>query len=248
MSLQYSDTTNYRGILQTIEDELGFKRADITGNTVLLKNFTSLVNLTWDDYLQIALPASGTWQFDDSNFTDYPVIKANLVDGQEDYTFTTDEGGNLILDIYKVAILPSATSTLYEEIYPIDQQTRDHAPDLVSETTAKGVPRQYDKTANAVILTPTPSYNATNGIKIYINREASYFTTTDATKKPGCPGIHHKYFALKPALDYARRHSMSSEVSLRNEVQLMERAIKEYFGKRSKDDVPVIRHKKINYI
>src|SRR3990167_10378043 len=116
MSVQFSDTTNYKGIIQLIEKELGFKRGDISGDANLLKEITADVNLAWDDYLTIALPASGKWQFDDSNQTDYPIIKTNLVDGQRDYTFTTDEGGNLILDIYKVAILLSATDTLYQEI------------------------------------------------------------------------------------------------------------------------------------
>lgn len=248
MSVQFSDTTNYKGIIQVIERELGFKRGDISGDATKLKEFTADINIAWDDYLSIALPASGTWQFDDSNQTDYPIIKTNLVDGQRDYTFSTDEGGNLILDIYKVAILPSATATLYQEIYPVDQQTKDHGDNLVAEVTTEGVPYQYDKTANGIFLDPIPSYNATSGLKVYINREASYFTSADTTKKPGCPGLHHKYFALKPALDYARRHSMSVEASLRNEVQLMERAIAEYFSKRSKDEAPVITPKRSLYV
>ena len=38
--------------------------------------------------------------------------------------FIRPAAGNLILDIYKVLILPSATATEYVEIYPVDQQSQ----------------------------------------------------------------------------------------------------------------------------
>lgn len=248
MSIQYSDTSTYRGILQLIERELGFDLATISGNTTKKAQFTADINLAWDRYLHLAFSASGEWQYDDTNHTDYPIIKTNLVASQQSYTFSTDENSNLILDIFKVAILPSATSTLYEEIYPIDQQTKGQAPDLVSETTATGVPRYYDKTANGIFLWPTPSYSSTSGLKLYINREPSYFTTSDTTKKPGCPGLHHMYFVLKPAHDYARRNSLAIEPALRAEVLKMEAAIEEYFGNRDRDVRKTITPKITQYM
>lgn len=236
MSLTFNDTSTFKGIIQIIEKECGMDRGAISGNTSLLKDWAADVNLAWDDYLSIALQASGTWQFDDSNHTDYPIIKTNLVDGQRDYTFTSDANSNLILDIHKVAILPSATATLFEEIKPIDAQSDAAAYGLVSEVTTEGVPYQYDKTANGIFLDPIPSYNATLGLKLYINREASYFTSADTTKKPGCPGIHHRYFALKPAYDYARRSNRANADRLLREIVSMEQSIKEYFSRRSKDE------------
>lgn len=246
--LQFSDTTNYRGILQQLERELGFDAGDITGSTSKLKHFTADINLAWDNYLAIALPASGTWQYDDSNHSDYPIIKTNLVSGQRSYLFTTDEQSNLILDIYKVAILSSATATLYQEISPIDQQSGGSAPDLIAENTATGTPEAYDKTGNAIFLDPPSGYNATNGLKVYINREANYFVTTDTTKKPGCPGLHHRYFVLRPALDYARRNKLAIEGSLRNEVLTLERSIEEYFGRRNRDENHRLTPKLSTYI
>lgn len=259
MSLQFSDLTNFKGIVQIYEKEIGATRTDISGNTDKLKEFTADVNLALDDYFELAIPASGTWQLDDSGHTDYPIIKANIVSGQNDYSFTTDGSGNLILDIYKVAIIPSAEATLYEEIYPIDVQKpqRDHtwfngrwynSNNLVSETTNTGVPIQYDKTANALFLDPTPSYSKTLGLKLYINREASYFTDSDTTKKPGVPGTHHKYFAIKPAFEFARRNSLANARALENEIAKMEKDIVEHFGKRSRDEKTVMRPRRINYI
>ena len=251
MSLQFSDTSNKNGIVQEVERELGLDYGVISGNTTKLKELTVAVNRALDDYTTLALKSSGEWQWDDSNHGDYPIIKTNLVDGQSSYLFTTDEQGNLILDIFKVLILPSATATLYQEIYPIDQQTKDHAPDITAENTAEGVPYQYDKTANGIFLDPPSSYNATNGLKVLINREASYFTTVDTTRKPGIPGIHHEYIVVKAAYKLARRTGKTTQASLLaevtkyegNEERRISGKIQEYFGKRNKDVAHVITPK-----
>lgn len=250
MSLAFSDTSTYKGIIQTIERRVYGQDAigRISDNATLLKQWTADINLAWDSYLSLVFASDGTWQFDDSNHTDYPFIKTNIVSDQNDYTFTTDENGNLILDIMKVAILKSATDTLYEEIEPIDQQAKDDARDLVSETTATSVPYQYDKTGNAIFLDPTPSYSATNGLKIYINREASYFTSSDTTKKPGCPGNHHIYFALKPIVEYSRFNTVANINLVERELEKVEAQIQKDFARRNKDEEKVITGKKINYI
>lgn len=234
MSLQYNDTTNLRGIIQQLEKECGFNEGDIADSTTKLKEFTADINLAWDDFLALAFEASGTWQFDDSGHTDYPIITTNLVDGQRDYSFTTDGSSNLILDIYKAAILRSATATEYDEIYPIDAQSEPNN-NFVRNNTTEGIPHCYDKTANGIFLDAIPSYNATNGLKIYINREASYFSTSDTTKKPGVPGIFHEYFAINPAYKYACRKLLPVKDDLfRRKVQ-MEFDIKAYFSRRERD-------------
>lgn len=247
MSLQFNDTTAYKGIVQTYEKEAGFNPGDISGDTTALKLLAADVNLAFDDFWAIALPASGNWQLDDSNQTDYPVMFTNLVQGQRDYSWTVDGSSNLVLDIYKALILPSATATLYQPITPIDAQG-DNWNDIQVNVTTQGTPYQYDKTANGIFLDPIPSYNATSGLKIYINREPSYFAYTDTTKKPGVPGLFHRYFAIKPAMEYSRRKGLTSYAGLANEVAQMEKAIKAYFGKRERDVRPIMRGKKIDYI
>lgn len=260
MSLVYSDTTTKKGIVQFFETECGFTYGDISGDTTKLIPFTADVNMAMDDFTRIAIKNSGKWQYDDSNQTDYPIIKRHLITGQRDYPFTTDESSNLILDIHKVFILPSATATLYQEVYPIDQQSEDGAYGITSEITATGVPYQYDKTSNSLIFDPPSSYTTTGttnyGLKILISREGSYFVSTDTTKKPGVPGLFHKYFYLKPARDYARRQGLSSLNRLEEEVLKMEGdelrgitgTIANYYANRSRDERPRLSGSKIMYI
>jgi len=258
MSTQFNDSTTLKGLVQIYEREIGADIGFVSGNTNRLKEFCAAVNLAWDDYVYLALNSSGRWQWDDSNHTDYPIIKTNLISGQRDYTFTTDEGGNLVLDILKVMVLPSATSTEYDEIYPVDQQqieAEEIDDDIAQEVGTQGTPDRYDKTANGIFLDPTPNYNATNGLKVFINREPSYFVYTDTTKKPGCPGIHHRYFALKPALDYARRNNLSKYSLIREEVVGFEGdeergvlgSIERYFSRREKDVRPLLQTEVLIY-
>lgn len=247
MSIQFSDTTNYKGLVQLYEKEIGVNQGDISGTTAKLKEFTADANVALDDFVYMAITSSGTWQFDDSNHTtDYPIIYTNLVANQRDYSFTTDENSNLVLDIYKVMVLQSATDTLYDEIYPIDQQ-KEYS-DIDAENTTTGVPYQYDKTANGIFLDPTPSYSATKGLKVMINREAHYFVYTDTTAKPGIPGIFHHYFYLKPALDYARRKSLPHHDRIFQRVLQLERDIKDYYGQRERDIRHAISMKPIDFL
>jgi hypothetical protein len=91
------------------------------------------------------------------------------------------------------------------------------------------------KNANGIFLDPIPNYNRTGGIKVYISREGSYFTTSDTTKKPGFAGLFHEYLALRPSYQYAFRNSLDNRNILKAEMQEMEMAIMEYYKLREKD-------------
>jgi hypothetical protein len=243
MSLQFSDTSTYKGIVQIYEKEISKDRTYISGNADRLKELTADVNLAFDDLVSIAIQSGGTWQFDDSNQTDYPIITTNLVSGQRDYSFVLDGSSNLILDIYKVYVKTSSSGQ-FVEITPVDVQSETDMQGFYDGNNTGGVPSRYDKTANGIFLDKIPNYNSTGGLKVYINREPSYFVSTDTSKKAGIPGTLHKYLALKPALDYARRNSLASLPRLEAEVAKFEGVngvgglIRETFGRRTKDERP----------
>lgn len=247
MSFQFNDTTNYKGLVQLFEKEVGLELGTISGDTTKLKQFTADVNSAFDDFVELAIKSSGTWQWDDSNHGDYPIVTTNIVASQRDYAFTTDEQNNLILDIYKVFVKSSSTGQ-YDEIYPVDVQSEEDTYDFTSGEDIEGIPYRYDKTANGIFLDPVPVSSVTNGLKVYINREASYFTYTDTTRKPGVPGILHDYFYLKPAFDYARRKTLAVAVPLEKEVLRCEYKIAEYFSSREKDVRKRLTMKRVNYM
>ncbi len=254
MSIAFNDTSTFRGLVQMYEKEIGANQGDVSGSTADLKAYTADANNALDDFIYMAITSSGSWQFDDTSTYEsdgvtlrgYPIIYRNIVSGTRDYFFTTDGGSNLILDIFKVLIKTSATATLYQEISPIDQQTQ--SSDIDQETAATGVPQDYDKTGNGVFFGVIPNYSATNGIKVLVNREGSYFISTDTTKKAGIPGLFHSYLYLKPAMHYARRKSLPALNGLREQVQFLERDIKDYFGQRERDVRSAVTMEAINFV
>jgi hypothetical protein len=246
MSLVFSNTTTKNGLIQQIERNCGFNDADISGNTTLLAQFTGDINSSLDYIYSKIFEVGGTWQFDDSNHTDYPIITTDLVLGQRDYSFTTDGNSNLILDVYKVFIKDSATGN-YVEVYPVDVQTGAETS-FTDGLNTTGLPSSYDKTATGIFFNVPPSYSATAGLKLYINREGSYFATSDTTKKAGFAGLFHEYLALRPSYMYCMRNQIKNFQVYKNEMLEMENNIMNHYKAREKDVskqlIPVYRNTK----
>lgn len=237
MSLAYSDTSGKDGILQRIEQELGFPDAFITGDTTRLAQWTGSVNLALDRAFHLIFSADGRWNFDDSGHTTYPILIGNLVDGQRDYSFTADSDSNLILEIHRVWVRMSTTEPYYE-VFPVDVQSDREG--LISPfadgLNSEGRPDKYDKTATAIFLDPIPNASVTAGLKVYVNREGSYFLTSDTTKKPGFAGLYHEYLVLEPAYRYARAHNLQNREVLKRDVLEMEKQIIDFYSRRDKHD------------
>ena len=237
MSLPFNDTTTRKGIVQLYEKEIGANFGDISGNTNRLKDLTADVNMAIDSYLRLAFPKDGRWKLDDSNHADLPEIYTDLLTTTNRYTFTEDETGNLLLDIYKVYVLDNGE---YRALEPVDPDSDNSQTEFQTATVATGMPTKYDKTANIIVLDKKPAVQITNGLKASINREASYFTHTDTTKKVGFPGTHHAYFYLLPALDYARRNTLTSYPRIEGAVMKLEREISETYNRRARDERPML--------
>lgn len=237
MSIPFSSTTNKNGIIQLIERNLKLGDGAISGNTTRLAEFTADINLALDKVFEVIFQNSSTWQFDDSNQTDYPIITTNLVAGQRDYSFVSDGSGNLILDIFKVVIKQGTAATdYYMQIWPVDQQSLEYTNGFWNGQNLTGIPTRYDKTANGIFLDCIPSYSVAAGLKIFINREGSYFTVSDTTKKPGFAGLFHEYLALRPSYFYAVRNGLTNANILKQEMLEMEDKIANYYSERTRDE------------
>lgn len=211
----------------------------ISGNTNRLYQFTARLNRAQDKFISLALSADGRWQYDDTNNTDYPIATTNIVANQRDYPLDVT-----MLEVEKVVILPSASSLLFNTIIPIDITDNSALSVAYIENNANnvGVPIAYDKTANSIILQPTPNYASTGGLKIYFKRGANYFIYTDTTKVPGFASIFHDYLAVHAALGYAVDRTMGTQItSLSAQLQMMENDIIEFYSTRGKDEQKVIR-------
>jgi hypothetical protein len=230
----YNDVSNSLGICQEVDSICG-----TTSTSYPLADKTRRANSALSDFVGVALGSDDRWQFDDTNYTDFPIGVTDLVDGQNDYAFDTT-----MLKVLKVELKNPDGDWI--ELKPIDRN--DVGTPLSEIFTEEGTPLYYDKFANSAILYPTPSYASSGGLKVYYQRDGSYFAATDTTKFPGIPSIFHKYIALKVALPFLRDKGKENYVSVRNEVQVYEEVtIPEFYAKRNKDERPTLSGKTIDY-
>lgn len=235
---QFSDTTTKDGLIQDCEQRLfgddGY--GQISGNANRLYRFTQLLNEGLKQATGIILGADTTWQFDDTNFTDYPIATTNLVSGQRDYTLAVTH-----LKILKVQILTAATSGIWQEIFPFDMQAQNALPYLENNTGNVGIPWRYDVHSTGLWLDPVPMYSATAGIRIYFQRPPSLFVYTDTEKQPGFPSIFHKYVSIYASLQYAKDRILKDKVAtLTNDLIDAEARIVSFYSERNKDGQPKI--------
>lgn len=247
MSLQFSNTTTKAGVIQHIEQSCGFDDGGITGNTVLMAQFTGKVNVAQDDVLAEALRNKG-WKIGDFNHTKDPFITIDLVSGQRDYHFSTDQEGSLILGILKVMVKNS--SGIYVEMESVDMYG-ENTEDFWDGNDTTGMPTRYSKKDNGIffdIIPVTGSVTLSAGIKVFIDRESTYFATTDTTKVSGIDGLCHDYLYLKPSYEYARDKGLQNRESLFRDMQVAWKKIEQRYASVNKDENNVMTVKKINYI
>lgn len=245
MSLQFSNPTLKSGICELIDKRIGTSTASYP-----VSDKVSDINLSLSEFNLLALQSSGKWQFDDSNQLDYPIITCDLNANQRDYSFLLDGSGNLILDIYKVMIANPAG--VYYDLLPTDMQSDRFDQSFYDGLNIQGSPIKYDKTANGIFLNVVPNYTITGGIKIFFNRETTFFVSTDTTKMPGFAGTLHEYLVVKTAYRYAASNSLpqaggrlrnGSYTGLALEVNDWEQKIQDYYGQRAKDEQPILQSK-----
>jgi len=237
--LQLYAPTTKSGIIDKIYSDLG-----ITVDDFPLADITREINLAKTNLLTIALKANG-WIFDDSNHTDYPIIKTNIVSGQRDYSFTTDENGYFILDIYRVMVC--GEDGIYYDLELTDQKLKGGAMGMVNGQELTGKPSKYNKLGNGIFLDAIPDYNYTSGIKIFINRESTQFSTPTVnvadTTKSGFDARLDEYLCVRPEAYYANLHNLKSLTFLNNELLKYEGdedrgitgKIESIYSKRDKD-------------
>lgn len=245
--MKFSDPTNKNGILQKCELYVfGGNYGSISGNTTNKAVFTGLCNDALDSITSEILDSDTRWQWDDTNYTDFPIGQKDLQEGQRDYT----------LDVSHLKILgveAKDKSGNYYPLYPID--TRDMTDKNISPTEFfenNGQPQYYDLIANSIMIYPSPDLDLvtqSNGLKVRFQRAAEYFETSDTDKEAGFASIYHKLIPLMASYDYTMSNDMNAKASfLAKKIDEEKKMLKSYMNKRDKDARPMItikqrRHK-----
>ena len=250
----FSDTTNKNGIIQEIELWTNLGDGAISGDAVLLPQFTNRVNRCFDKIMPRVLSHDTNQRWDDVNHPTHPIGTADIISGQNDYSFLADSAGNSVLEITKILAKQSATATEYGiQLYQVIPGDKTHlygtqsgvvgTIDAMEETrilspfsTDLGAPNRVVIKGNSFFIWPVPNYNCTAGFKIFFERTESYFASTDTTKTPGIPAIFHPLLPMYASKDWLIIHKPGNTALisyLSSEIATMENNLDDMIGKRN---------------
>lgn len=238
-SLQFSNITTKEGLIQECEIKLfgdnGYGK--ISGDSNLLLQFTSRLNRALEKEKILAFTADGTWQEDDSNYTDFDIATTNLTVSQQDISFNADQ-----MIIEKILVKDSAGT--WHELKPFNETDEDAK--TYFENPSTGFPTKYNKRGKSLIFNTIPSYSVEGGVKAYFKRGPSYFTSTDTTKVAGIPSILSPYLVVNACMGYAKDRSLANKNDFINDNVAWELEVKSHYSRRPKDERPGFRSSRVN--
>lgn len=232
----FSDTINSTGILE---------RARIIARVDATQWPTSRVvnsaNDRLDKIMSYGISADRRFQLDDSNHTKLPIGVTNLVAGQSDYSFLTDEQGNRIINITRLSLVDIATN---QEQVLFVTNIHDVNYDSYSYGVLDGTPTKYDKIADNIVklnYKPTAADVADYQLKFYFQRSPSYFVATDTTKEPGFANELHRGIVIQAAYDAAFTLGLQNVNSLAEELAKEDMVMATYFSNRNTDELKFVK-------
>jgi len=233
--MRFNDTTTRTGLIQDCETLLGMSAGDISGDTTLLKDFTRLINARYRQVNSWIWQASGSWEYDDSNYTDLPVATTDIVDEQQDY-----ELPSTAQKIDRVEI--KDTNGEWVTLKAIDKSMVQDALAEFYETP--GIPKYYDLVGRSILLYPKPDtaqVGVDDALKVYFSRDIQEFSYTDTSTEPGFVSDYHRLLSLGAALDFAISRNMRDRIPyLREQLEQLKNDLQQFYGFRHRDLKPRI--------
>lgn len=232
----YSDTTNKNGILQRCEDYTNIGDGNITGDATLLYKFASHTNEALYDIIREIIFAQDSFDWDDSNHTDYPIGTAALVASQRDYPLPSSLN---FLTIKRLDVTYDGTN--WYQAAPIDSSQMKFGlgnDSVVDGYFSKTQPR-YDAKANGFWLYPmADATDVSNSaqFRIEFTREFDEFVYNDTSQEPGIDRPFHDLVAIGASLKYAVAKDAKKAASLKTLWDEGIANLRTYYGRRNSDD------------
>jgi hypothetical protein len=180
-----------------------------------------------------ALFKDDRFQWDDSNQGDLPIGITDLVAGQSDYSYTTDQTGNQIITLLRAEVKDASGN--WHELKIKD--LKDIRGAVSEYKSTAGIPEEYDKVAdNSLRLFPVSSANVTGGLKLFFQRTPKDFVIGTLTDTTGFSALLDRGFIINAAYDCALSLGLGNIQALSVERELEAQKRERYFSVRNKDE------------
>lgn len=241
MSIAFSDSTGNTGGVEQVR-----KLMRVDSSQWPTVNISNSFN-NWLDFLTgYAIGADRRFQWDNTQHTKLPEGTLDLVAGQSDYSFLTDQQGNNIVTLLGVSLVNA--SGLEMPLVPVDREDPDY--DQYTFGNVSGTPTSYDKIADNIIrlnMKPSATDAANYDLKLRFQRTSPYFSASDTTKTSGFSPLLDRGFVIAAAYDGALTLGLPNLQALGVERQLEVKKVEEYFGERNHDFNAVMRNEPFDY-
>lgn len=202
-----------------------------TTATYPVNDITRRFNAALDAYFDLAIDSAGPWPMDDNNQASAALVTQNLVSGTNAYKIKSFSGSVVgVLGVYALDDNATSHKLTGEDFLELDFD-KDYSTSWV------GAPSYYTLYGDFIYLRPTPNYNETNGLRVFVNRAPLYMLTTDTGKEPGIPKAHHFYLCRKTALPYLIEKRLPQAVAIAQLITKDEDDIRRYYARRDKATV-----------
>ena len=240
--------------------EINQKISDLTNvDTTEYLNASRVIDINiWIHRVQsMIFNAMDEVDFDDKNYTDYPMLTTPLVAGQRDYTIPASEK---VVSFKRVDIsydgvnyyraTPIDTGEMAVGLGPANATTQQAKVDALYPKTA---PR-YDAAYNSVFIYPSATAaDVAAGGKIFIewNRELKEITLADlnaGTLVPGFDTEFHPLLAYGPAYEFLLGTGQNVDTTyVEKSIMELEARLIATFGKKQIDRDNSLRPLPVNY-
>ena len=187
------------------------------------------INNWYDKLHSIILESQAEWDFDDSNATDLPIAKTDLLASTKSYALPET--------LYRLNKLEVNYGSGFIKAQPIDLNETGLSEDEISARATVNNP-YYRTFGRTFTIYPTPTAEVTGGLQLYFDREVDDFSASDlstGTKKPGLDRLWHDFIALGASLDAGIKFNLVNKGDLKNMLDDMEARIRKYYGRRQVD-------------
>jgi hypothetical protein len=196
--MQYNDTTNGNGIIQSCEDLCDLGSTYISSSTPNLKTFALKGKKVTSELWFIIWNNSGSWQYDDGNYTDLPYATTELTSGSFRYALPSDA-----LTVNQISVKNRAGDLV--RIYPLDKA---NSKEIDRDKT--GEPIYYNLINGTVELYPKPDYTQSAGLKVEFDRAGVDFDYNDTTQQPGFASPFHYLVPLGMSIEWLKTKQPNS--------------------------------------
>ncbi len=191
----FLNTTDKNGLINICESLCLLGDGAISGNTLLLKQFTNYINIGIAEVRHHIMKVDKTWKSDDYNYTNLPEAPITFVLEQYDYEVPVASNGANVATLLRINHIYYVKSGQRIYLTPMLGRERVNVGDTVT-----GTPTAYYFDGKSIWFDMAPSQETIDDIQEFyvdFSRLDDPFVSGDTTQQPGFLATYHHILAYK---------------------------------------------------